>query len=86
MKNYAYLDKGNILHIVKEERTAKKFAKNGKYIETDVKSLNGYPYEGGNDIVVYSLDEAYINGNKVDGKKVDLKEYKSTYELYKNLM
>ena len=84
--NYAYLDKGNILHVVEKEETAKESAKNGFYMATDLKSLHGYPYEGGDDIVVYSLNEAYIEGNATDGKRIDLKDYKATYNLYQSLL
>ena len=83
--NYGYLDKYNILHITKYEETAKEYAKKGFYTTTDLKGSQGYPHECGDDIVVYSLNEAYIEGNATNGKRVNLKDYKATYNLYQSL-
>lgn len=86
MKNYAYLDKGNILHVVTEEETAKNYAVGGKYQVTSLKSDMGYPVENGERLVVYGLEEAYSKGNAGDGIKIDLRKYPGILDLYKSLL
>ena len=54
---YAYLDKGNILHISKSEETAKKFSKTGKVVETEYPASHGYPLADDKEIIVYSPTE-----------------------------
>lgn len=84
--NYAYLDKYGILHGVSTKSTAKEYAQNGKVAETNLPVKNGYFVVGKTEIVVYSLEEAYINGNRTDGTKVNLADYPAIYELYSTLM
>ena len=92
MKSYAYLDKGNILHLVAKQIDAKRYSSNGKYSSTEIESKGGYPLvqsgKKGNftEIIVYSLDEAYINGNNKDGKLVSLENYADIKSLYSSLI
>ena len=90
--NYAYLDKGGILHIVDKDPDAQ-YARNGKIVETTVTCRGGYPVitydDERTELVVYSLDKAVVsNGSEktADGTEVDLKLYPEIYELYKSLM
>ena len=90
--NYAYLDKGGILHIVDKDPDAQ-YARNGKIVETTVACRGGYPVitygDERTELVVYSLDKAVVpNGSEktIDGTEVDLKLYPEIYELYKSLM
>ena len=39
---YAYLDHANVLHITKHKDIAKKYGR-GKYIQTNIASIHGYP-------------------------------------------
>lgn len=58
MKKFAYLDTAKILHITKDEKTAKSHSFNGKFIETEFPAKGGYPVDGkGNFYVVYSETE-----------------------------
>ncbi|MFB5761040.1 hypothetical protein [Paenibacillus medicaginis] len=69
--SYAYLDQSEyrVLHVVAAEGTA---SKHGKYVQTDIDTEGtGYPAVNGESIVYYSeLDEAYIKGNRKDGKLI----------------
>ena len=81
--SYAYLDKYGILHVVDNEETAKTYAKNGKYVKTDIPNKGGYPCKL-EEVVVYSQSEAYVDGNRGDGKKIKLP--KDIEALYKQLI
>ena len=92
MKSYAYLDKGNILHVVSTEQTAREFSASGIYKITDINANGGYPLiaDASNDnalteVIVYSLNEAYIKGNNKDGIKIDLNDYPKVLNLYKEV-
>ena len=54
MKKFAYIDRGEIMHVVKEEKTAKQYSGNKKVIETDIEAENGYPVVNGKAVIVYS--------------------------------
>lgn len=54
MKKFAYIDKCGIMHVVKEEKTAKQYSGNKKVIETDIEAENGYPVVNGKAVIVYS--------------------------------
>lgn len=92
--NYAYITPAGILKILdKDKEAAKKYSKNGKYVETTIECEGGYPvitYDNKRQtVVVYSLEKAVIsNGSDKteDGKEVDLKLYPEIYELYKACM
>lgn len=90
MRKYAYIDKGGILHVVERQIEAKKYSKDGRYVITEIATKHGYPLvkKGRNEteIVVYSLEEAYINGNRTDGTKVDLYNYPVIKEIYEQLI
>ena len=90
MRKYAYIDKGGVLHIVEKQIDARKYSKDDRYIITEVESKHGYPVvkKGRNttEIVVYSLEEAYINGNRTDGTKVELDNYPIVKEIYEQLI
>ena len=84
--DYAYLDKYGILHIAGLE-AAMEHAKDGVYTATDVPNQGGYPIvelPGGrtSTIVVYSYHEAYVDGNKTEGKRVKLEDYPEVKALY----
>ena len=90
-KGYAYLDRGNILHITKDEKTAKQYG-GGKYLETSVAYKGGYPIAGHDkqgepiNLIIYGVEEAYRGGNASTGEKVDLQtQYPTHYELYNQL-
>lgn len=71
---YAYIDKGDILHIVDDKETAVEFAKAGsRVIETTLQNRQGQPYFDGKTIHVYSADEMRIAaaGYGAAGKKID---------------
>ena len=90
MRKYAYIDKGGVLHITEKQINARKYSKNDRYVITEIESKHGYPVvkKGKNttEIVVYSLEEAYINGNRTDGVKVDLYNYPVIKEIYEQLI
>ena len=93
--NYAYITPAGILKITDEDKeSAKKYSKNGKYVETTIECSGGYPvitYDNKRQtVVVYGLDKAVIgNGKNVkteDGDKIKLELYPELYNLYKELM
>ena len=93
--NYAYITEAGILKITDEDKeAAKKYSKNGKYVETTIECEGGYPVITYNNkrqtVVVYGLDNAVVgNGKNVkteDGDKVDIKLYPKIYDIYKELM
>lgn len=90
--NFAYLDKYGILHVIGDVASAQKYAeKTGVVAVTEHQSIGGFPVvnlaDGKEDtIVVYSLDEAYVNGNKGDGDLVNLKDFPDVEKLYKEVM
>ncbi len=93
--NYAYITPAGILKITDEDKeAAKKYSKNGKYVETTIECEGGYPvitYDNKRQTVaVYGLDKAVIgNGRNVkteDGDKIKLELYPELYNLYKELM
>jgi len=54
-KGYAYIDKGGILHIVKEMQTAISYAMKGtKVLQTEYPHEKGYPIADGEQVIVYS--------------------------------
>ena len=63
MIKYAYIDRGDILHITKDEATAARYSKKkangeGHYVPTAVEAKNGYPLdEDGNHVIMYSETE-----------------------------
>ena len=65
---YAYIGKGNILHIVEDKKTALEYSINRKVVETDLKAELGYPVINGEGIIVYSADEMResAKGNKIN--------------------
>lgn len=63
MKNFAYLDKYGVLHVVAEESTAKA---HGNYVSTDLECEGGYPIVYG-EVTVYEDGKCYINGNERNG-------------------
>ena len=90
MSLFGYLSKENILK-VSEEKDAKSRSINGKIVPTSIPVLHGNPSakdrEGKTVIVtVYSLNEAYLGGNKKDGEKIDLTKYPDILALYKAVM
>lgn len=75
MAGFAYFDQYGVFHVVDDEATAKQYARNGKYVETDVPHEYGYPTITAPDgkveqVVVYdrgSHFEGYVDGNEKNG-------------------
>ena len=68
---FAYLDKYQILHVVDDKTTAKKYA-SGKIVETEIKASAGYPEARGNHVIVYAADKKYkVNGEEYPIAKLD---------------
>lgn len=93
--NYGYITPAGILKITDEDKeAAKKYSKNGKYVETTIECEGGYPvitYDNRRvTVAVYGLNYAVINNGKniktKDGDKIDLKLYPEIYNLYKACM
>ena len=82
MKKYAYLDKGNILHITQKEETAKQFSKTGKVVETQVEASHGYPLADGKEIIVYGPNEMKweAKGAAIEDAAEKYKELVKLYE------
>ena len=83
MMNFAYLDRGGILHVTKKRKTALTYAATGKYVETDHPAMHGYPLFNGEEVVMYGPEEAYINGNGSNGRRLsqdDLTDLRALYE------
>lgn len=76
---YAYIGKGNILHIVEDKNTALEYSINGKVLETDFKAELGYPVVDNEGIVVYSETEMKKEAN---GKEIGI--IPELAEIYKN--
>lgn len=86
MTKYAYLDRGFILHVVDTEDTAREYSVNGKVVATKIEAEGGYPIVDGKSVIVYSLEEAYINGNLNTGRKINLNDYPTIKQLYASIM
>mgnify|MGYP004539025695 FL=1 len=86
-KNYAYIDKGGILHVVETRKTAEEYT-TGKVVETEVPCEHGYPLHEGKDVTMYSLDTAYIGGNARlgSGRRVFMNKIPEIVALYKACM
>ena len=69
MKKFAYIDKGGIMHVVKEEKTAKEYSANGKFVETEIDAANGYPVVHGKAVIVYS--EEHMK-HTAKGKQIEI--------------
>jgi hypothetical protein len=75
MAGFAYFDQYGIFHVVDDEATAKQYARNGKYVATDVPHEYGYPTIAWHDgsakqVVVYDRGgryEGYVDGNEKNG-------------------
>lgn len=78
---FAYIDKGGVLHVVEKFETAREYASK-KVVETEVPYSHGFPLHEGQDVTMYSLEEAYIGGNAGSGKKVDPQEIPEILDLY----
>lgn len=90
MKRFAYLDKGGVLHMVKNQADAVKYAANGKVETVDMEvSANGYPIVniGGEekDLVCYSDCRMYYDGNEKNGVLVDPLKYEGLKKLIERL-
>ena len=92
--NYAYITDAGILKVVDEDtEAAKKYSRNGKYVETSIECEGGYPVITYNNkrqtVVVYSLDNAVIGNNSrktENGTKINLGLYPEIFNLYKECM
>lgn len=88
---YAYLDKYGILHIVSNVSSV---PTGTKFVGTEITHDGGFPTVRKNKkIYMYSLEEAYIGGNRNSyqaqpptASKMDFEEYPHILELYKKCM
>ena len=91
---YAYLDKYGILHIVSNVSSV---PSGRKFVGTEVKHNGGFPVIRKNrkdqKVYMYSLEEAYIGGNRNSyqaqpptASKMSFEEYPHILELYKKCM
>lgn len=86
-KYFGYLDKGDILHIVKDKNTAKEHSKNGKVVETEVYAEHGYPVVENKTIIVYTETYLWIEDKGycyLDDLSVnEVNKYKPIFDLYR---
>ena len=82
MKQYAYIDRGGILHVSASKKTAQDYSANRKVVETAYPADHGWPLWDGKEVVMYADDEAYINGNAGDGKRLNLEKAPELVALY----
>lgn len=68
--SWAYLDKGEVLHIVEDLQTATRFT-GGVIVETDHPHEGGYPTVNGEQIV-YEQGRAFDRGNIAHGHEIDV--------------
>ena len=80
-KNYAYIDKGGIMHVTDERVSGERNSANGKILEVDMPCSGGYANVGGEEIIVYSEDVMKLSAN---GKALD-EPIKELAELYRKL-
>ena len=78
-KNYAYIDKGGIMHVTDERVSGERNSANGKIIETPMLCSGGYPNINGQEVIVYSETEM-----KVDDKMLEV-PISELAELYSKL-
>lgn len=50
---YAYVDKGGVFHITKDEKIAESHGREGKYLPTEIEAKGGYPYNKHIEYIVY---------------------------------
>ena len=71
MINFAYIDKGGILHVTGNKKTAEEYCKFGKVVETGIACGGGYPvatYHGKEEeIIVYNETDMRLDAH---GEKV----------------
>lgn len=80
-KNYAYIDKGGIMHVTDERVSGERNSANGKIIETPMLCSGGYPNVNGEEIIVYSEEVMKLSA---DGKALDT-PIPELAELYRKL-
>lgn len=89
MTNYAYIDKGNLLHIIADEATAKEYSANGKVFTTNFPCVGGYPVlKGTREVFCYGIGAAYWDNRQAYGEVIPLKSYPElldVYVMYRNL-
>ena len=77
-KNYAYLTKAGILHVVDNPNTAVEAIGKGKIVLTDIPCKYGYPVIEGKQVIVYGPCEM-----KHEAKGENIPDIPSLAELYK---
>ncbi len=82
MKNYAYLDSAMIMHVVKDEKTAKDYCEHGNIVPTEIPCGGGYPIVGNDEIIVYSETEMKFDAHGKLIKDAE-KKYPHISALYK---
>lgn len=77
-KGYAYIDKGNILHIVGDEYTAIEYARGeSEIIETELPHNSGYPFKKDKVVIIYGNEK-----NELKNMSGKLSNYPDLIELY----
>lgn len=84
-KGYAYLAKGDILHIATEEKDARTYSVNGKVVETSLRYAHGYPLgivkDKMEELIVYGPQEIKVTAQDKESLNVAL--YPELVELWK---
>lgn len=83
MTNYAYIDKGGLLHLAVSEETAKEYSANGKIKATTFPCRGGYPVlKETREVFCYGVGKAYWDNKQGYGKTIPLISYPELLDLY----
>ena len=84
-EGYAYLDKGDILHITDHREWAEEKSANGNIVETMIPHDDGYPLgetgKGVDTLIVYGPEEIKVRAS--DDKSLNVRFYPHLTELWK---
>ena len=76
--NYAYIDKGGIMHMVADPNTAIEAIGRGKIVLTDIPCKYGYPIVNGEQVIVYGPEDM-----KLDANEANIEPIPALAELYR---
>lgn len=77
-KHFAYIDRGGIMHVSKNAKTARQYKARGHVIVTDFPAMHGFPVVDGEEIIVYGPEEM-----RLDAKGDCIEPVPELAELYK---